>query len=96
MPEELGAKSQDLADSRAELDRLAEEAAAALAEAESAAASAEARADAEAARADLAEACLAAVADVLQRLYASDDPTEAPDEAAEELEAIASDCAPSD
>ena len=94
--EELGAKGQDLAESRAELERLAEEAEAALSEAESATASAEARADSETARADRAEACLAAVADVLQRLYASEEPTDALEQAAEELETIASDCAPSD
>jgi chromosome segregation ATPase len=89
---DLGAKGQDLDDSRAELERLGEEADAALAEAEEAAGSARARARAHRARADHAEACLAAVADVLERLFAADDPAEGLDQAADELEAIAEDC----
>ena len=68
------------------------EAQAALDDANGAATSAQERLKAERARADLAEACLAAVADVLRRLYASDDPTEGLAEAARELEPIAADC----
>ncbi len=96
MSAELGAKGQDLAESRAEIERLADEAATALEEAESATSSAEESADAALARAELAEACLAAVADILQRLYASEDLAAAIEEAAEELRTIAPDCAPAD
>ncbi|MGH3038345.1 MAG: hypothetical protein ACRDLZ_02905 [Gaiellaceae bacterium] len=89
---ELGAKGETLAESQAELERLAQEAKAALADADDATASARARARAQRARAELAEECLAVVADVLQRLYASDDPAGALEQAAEELDAIAGDC----
>jgi chromosome segregation ATPase len=98
---ELGAADQTQAESKAELDRLAKEADAARAEAEAAVAAAagaqataEARADAEAARADLAEACLASVADILGRVYHAEDPLEGLADAARELEEIAADCAP--
>jgi heat shock protein HslJ len=77
---------------RSEAERAA---GAAQSQAEQAAARADAaaaRADAEAARADLAEACLAAVADVLRRLYDSDDIADGLEQAAEELEQIAADC----
>jgi chromosome segregation ATPase len=93
---DLGATNAELAESQAELERLADEAEAALAEAEGAAGSAQAEADAQRARADLAEACLAAVADVIQRIYAAADPAEALDEAAAELEEIADDCGRND
>ena len=57
---------------------------AARADAEAARAEAEAaRADAEALRADLAESCLGAVADVLRRLYDSEDIADGLDQAAE-------------
>jgi chromosome segregation ATPase len=93
---ELGTTGQALAESQAELERLAGEADAALAEAEEATASAQQRARAQRARAELAEACLATVADILERLYASGGTAEALEEAAAELEDAAEDCAPAD
>lgn len=90
--EELGATNAALEETQAELAQLAADAEAALAEAEGAAATAEEKAAAEAARADLAEACLGAVADVIQRVYEADDPIEALDRAADELADIADDC----
>jgi chromosome segregation ATPase len=91
---ELGATSEALEAGEAELERLAGEAAAALSEAEEATASARERTRAQRARAELAEACLAAVGDVLEDLYASDGSQDALEEAAERLEEIAGDCGP--
>ncbi len=91
---ELGAKGHELAELQAELERLSDEADADLAKARRARATARDRANAESARADLAEACLGAVATVLQDLYASDNPEDQLDEAAQELKAIAAECAP--
>ena len=91
---QLGAKSEALEAGEAELERLAEEAAAALAEAEGATASARERTRAQRARAELAEACLAAVGDVLEELYASDGSQDALEEAAGRLGEIAEDCGP--
>jgi chromosome segregation ATPase len=91
---DLGTTGQALAESQAELERLAGEADAALAEAEEATASAQQRARAQRARAELAEACLATVADILERLYGSGGTAEALEEAAAELEDAAEDCAP--
>ncbi|HSE82341.1 MAG TPA: hypothetical protein VLA87_11730 [Gaiellaceae bacterium] len=93
---ELGTTGQALAESQAELERLAEEADAALTEAEEATASAQQRAGAQRARAELAEACLATVADILERLYASGGTIEALEQAAAELEDAAEDCAAAD
>jgi chromosome segregation ATPase len=93
--EELGAEGDDLADIRVELNQLSEDAEAQLARARRRTATARDRADAEGARADLAEGCLGAVSDVLQRLYeGSDDLVDRLDEAAHELRAIAAECAP--
>lgn len=89
---EIGSKGQALEESQAELERLAEEADAALAEAEDATASARQRTRAQRARAELAQACLSAVADVLEELYSSDVGPEAVEEAADRLEKIAEDC----
>jgi chromosome segregation ATPase len=91
---DLGAKGQELADLQTELERLSDEADAELAEARSRTATAKDRAAAQRARADLAEACLAAVATVLEDLYASDNLDAQLGEAAEELKAIAAECAP--
>ena len=91
---ELGAKGQELAELQAELERLSDEADADLAKARRARATARDRANAESARADLAEACLGAVATVLQDLYASDNPEDQLEDAAQELKAIAAECAP--
>jgi predicted nucleic acid-binding Zn-ribbon protein len=91
--DELGAKGQELADVQAELEQLADEADAELAKARRRTATARDRADAQSARADLAEACLGAVATVLQDLYASDNLEDQLDQAAQELKAIAAECA---
>ena len=91
---DLGAKGQELSDLQAELERLSDEAAAELAQANERTATARDRAAAQRARADLAETCLAAVATVLEDLYASDDLEAQLGEAAEELKAIAAECAP--
>ena len=91
---DLGATGQELADLQAELERLADDADAELAEARSRTATARDRAAAQRARAALAEACLGAVATVLEDLYASDNLDEQLGEAAEELKAIAAECAP--
>ena len=91
---DLGAKGQELADLQTDLERLSDEADAELAEAKSRTATARDRAAAQRARADLAEACLAAVATVLEDLYASDNLDDQLGEAAEELKAIAAECAP--
>ena len=93
---ELGSKGRALEESQAELERLVVEADAALAEAEEATASARERTQAQRARAELAEACLAAVADVLAELYASDGGSAALEEAAGRLEELAEDCAPAE
>jgi chromosome segregation ATPase len=90
---DLGAKGQELADLQADLERLSDEADAELAKARESTATARDRAAAQRARADLAEACLAAVATVLEDLYASDDLEAQLGEAAEELKAIAAECA---
>lgn len=92
---QLGAKGQELADLQAELERLSDEADAELRQARRARANARDRADAQRARADLAEACLGAVATVLEDLYASDDLEAQLEEAVQELKAIAAECAPS-
>lgn len=86
---ELGATSQALADSLTQLEQLRTDATAALGQAAQSA-------QAQKARADLAEACLKAVADILERIYASDDPEGALDDAAAELEQLAAVCAPPD
>ena len=91
---ELAAKGEALEEGSAELARLAEEAEAALADAEDATATAREQTRAQRARAELAEACLATVGDILQRLYASDETAEALDQAAAELEEISEECAP--
>ena len=91
---DLGAKGQELADLQAELERLADEADAELAQARERTATARDRAAAQRARADLAEACLGAVATVLEDLYASDDLEAQLGEAADELKAIAAECSP--
>ena len=93
---ELGTTGQALAESQAELERLAGEADAALTEADEVTASAQQRARAQRARAELAEACLATVADLFGRLYASGGTTEALEQAAAELEDVAEDCAPAE
>ena len=90
---ELGAKGQELADLQAELERLADEADAELAKARRGPQLPEIAPTAQSARADLAEACLGAVATVLQDLYASDNLEDQLDEAAQELKAIAAECA---
>ena len=92
LADELGAKGQSLAQSRAELRRLRAESEAALAAAQDAASTAAERAEAQQARAELAEACLAGVADVLRRFYASDDLADAIERTTEELEQVAADC----
>ena len=89
---QLGVKGEELEAGQAELEQLSEESAAALAEAEEATASARERTRAQRARAELAEACLAAVADVLEELYSSNGGAEALEEAAGRLEEIAEDC----
>ena len=91
---DLGAKGQELADLQAELERLSDEAEAELAKATEQTATARNRAGAQRARADLAEACLGAVATVLEDLYASDDLEAQLGEAAEALKAIAAECGP--
>ena len=93
---ELGSKGQALEEGQAELERLVAEADVALSEAEEATASARERTRAQRARAELAEACLAAVADVLEELYASDGGPEAREEAAGRLEELAEDCPPAE
>jgi predicted nucleic acid-binding Zn-ribbon protein len=90
----LGAKGQELSDLQAELERLSNEAEADLAKAREQTATARDRTAAQRARADLAEACLGAVATVLEDLYASDDLEAQLGETAEELKAIAAECAP--
>ena len=65
-----------------------------LAKANERTATARDRVAAQRARADLAEACLGAVATVLEDLYASDDLEAQLGEAADELKAIAAECAP--
>ena len=91
----LGAKGQELSDLQTELERLSNEAAAELAKANERTATARDRVAAQRARADLAEACLAAVATVLEDLYASDNLEDQLGEAADELKAIAAECSPS-
>ena len=92
---DLGAKGQKLSDLQAELERLSNEADAELAKARERTATVRDRANAQRARADLAEACLTAVATVLEDLYASDDLEGQLAEAADELKAIAAECGPS-
>jgi chromosome segregation ATPase len=80
-----------------EAQAAAEAAQGAAAEAEARAAEAEAEAAAEKARADLAEGCLKAVADLLGRIYDVEDPADLPaalKQASEELAQIAPTCAP--
>ena len=91
---ELEQAQTDLNQQVTELERLSDEADAELAKARSRTATARDRAAAQRARADLAEACLASVATVLEDLYASDNLDEQLGEAAEELKAIAAECAP--
>jgi septal ring factor EnvC (AmiA/AmiB activator) len=91
---ELGAKGEALADLQTELQHLSDEAKRKLRRARRASANARDRADAEAARADLAEACVGAMATVLEDLYASDNIEDGLDEAVTELKAIAAECAP--
>ena len=91
---ELGAKGEALADLQTELQQLSDEAQRKLRRARRATANARDRADAEAARADLAEACVGAMATVLEDLYASDNIEDGLDEAVTELKAIAAECAP--
>jgi chromosome segregation ATPase len=91
---DLGAKGEEVADLQAELERLAKEADAELAKANERTATARDRVAAQRVRADLAEACLGAVATVLEDLYASDDLEAQLGEAADELKAIAAECAP--
>jgi chromosome segregation ATPase len=96
LSQELGTKGREFSDIEAELEQLAQQAESDLAAANDATASARDRVAAQRARADLAEACLGAVAEVLRGVYASDDPEEALAQADNELRAIAADCGPSE
>ena len=90
--EKLGAKGDSLAESRAEVERRAQEADAALAEANETTARVRDRVAAQRARAELAEACLAGVADILRRFYAGEDLAASIERTTEELEEIATEC----
>jgi septal ring factor EnvC (AmiA/AmiB activator) len=94
LSQELGTKGREFSDIEAELEQLAQQAESDLAAANDATASARDRVAAQRARADLAEACLGAVAEVLRGVYASDDPEEALAQADNEFRAIAADCGP--
>jgi chromosome segregation ATPase len=96
LSQELGTKGREFSDIEAELEQLAQQAESDLAAANDATASARDRVAAQRARADLAEACLGAVAEVLRGVYASDDPEEALAQADNEFRAIAADCGPSE
>jgi len=96
LSEELGTKGRQFSEIEAELEELAQEAKADLAAANDATASARDRTAAQRARADLAEACLGAVAEVLRGVYSSENPEEALAEAEDEFRAIAADCGPSE
>jgi len=96
LSEELGTKGREFSDIELELEQLAQQAKADLAAANDATTSARDRAAAQRARADLAEACLGAVAEVLRSVYSSDDPEEALARADDEFRAIAADCGPSE
>ncbi len=94
LSEELGVKGREFSDIQGELEQLAAQAEADVAAANDATASARDRAAAQRARADLAESCLGAVAEVLRTVYASEHPEKTLGQAADELNAIAKDCAP--
>jgi cytoskeletal protein RodZ len=96
LSEELGTKGRQFSEIEAELEQLAQQAEAELAEANDATGSARDRATAQRARADLAEACLGAVAEVLRGVYTSENPEEALAQAKDEFRAIAADCGPSE
>ena len=96
LSEELGTKGREFSEIEAELEQLAQQAESDLAEANDATASARDRVAAQRARANLAEACLGAVAEVLRGVYASDDPEDALAQADNEFRAIAADCGPSE
>jgi DNA repair exonuclease SbcCD ATPase subunit len=96
LSEELGTKGREFSDIETELEQLDQQAKADLAAANDATASARDRAAAQRARAELAEACLGAVSEVLRGVYSADDPEEALAKADDELHAIAADCGPSE
>jgi DNA repair exonuclease SbcCD ATPase subunit len=96
LSEELGTKGRQFSEIEAELEQLAQQAEAELAAANDATGSARDRATAQRARADLAEACLGAVAEVLRGVYTSENPEEALAQAEDEFRAIAADCGPSE
>jgi DNA repair exonuclease SbcCD ATPase subunit len=92
LSEELGTKGRQFSEIEAELEQLAQQAKADSAAANDATASARDRVAAQRARADLAEACLGAVAEVLRGVYSSENPEEALAKAEDELRVIAADC----